>query len=70
MTTPTPFQTEPTAPVPKLSPEAPAGMNAKALTHYARRLNDQSGPRRARALDNAAAPPRRDLGIWLASTPR
>ncbi|MCX4681588.1 hypothetical protein OG413_41030 [Streptomyces sp. NBC_01433] len=72
MTTPTPLQTEPTAPVPKLSPGAPPGMNAEELARYARNLNLQSGPRRARALDNAAAPPEagpRDLaGIGTAMT--
>lgn len=57
MTTPTPLQTEPTTPVPKLSPGAPAGMNAEELTRYARHLNLQRGLRRARQLDNVAAPP-------------
>ncbi|MGW6203726.1 hypothetical protein ACWF9B_08780 [Streptomyces sp. NPDC055089] len=72
MTTPTPLQTEPTVPVPKLSPGAPAGTNEEELGNYARQLNVESGPRLARALDNAAAPPEagpRDLtGIGTAMT--
>lgn len=57
MTTPTPTQTEPTPPVPKLSPNAPAGMTAEELERYARHVSLQRGLLRARALDNADAPP-------------
>ncbi|MFH0246017.1 hypothetical protein ACGRHY_27205 [Streptomyces sp. HK10] len=57
MTTPTPLQTEPTPPVPKLSTDVTAGMNAEALERYARLVNLQRGMRRARALDTADAPP-------------
>ncbi|MGC5263967.1 hypothetical protein ACPXCO_23410 [Streptomyces cyaneofuscatus] len=57
MTTPTPLQTEPTPPVPKLFAGAPAGMNADTLERYARLVSLQGGLRRARALDNAATPP-------------
>ncbi|MFD7954368.1 hypothetical protein ACFV4X_12820 [Streptomyces ardesiacus] len=57
MTTPTPLQTEPMPPVPKLSADVTAGMNAEALERYARLLNLQRGMRRARALDAADAPP-------------
>lgn len=57
MTTPTPTQTEPTPPVPKLPPNAPAGMTAEELERYARHMSLQRGLLRARALDNADAPP-------------
>ncbi|MEU7028968.1 hypothetical protein AB0A60_20035 [Streptomyces sp. NPDC046275] len=57
MTTPTPLQIEPTPPVPKLSTDVTAGMNAEALERYARLVNLQHGMRRARALDAADAPP-------------
>ncbi|MEU1076457.1 MULTISPECIES: hypothetical protein [unclassified Streptomyces] len=52
MTTPTPLQTEP-----KLSTNVTPAMNAEALERYARLVNLQRGMRRARALDDAAAPP-------------
>lgn len=72
MTTPTPLQTEPTPPVPKLSADVTAGMNAEALERYARLVNLQHGMRRARALDAADAPPEagpRDLaGLDAAMT--
>ncbi|MGW3389552.1 hypothetical protein [Streptomyces cinereoruber] len=57
MTTPTPLQTEPIPPVPRLSTEVTAGMNAEALERHARLVNLQRGMRRARALDAADAPP-------------
>lgn len=57
MTTPTPTQTEPTPPVLKLSPDAPADMTAEELERYARHVSLQRGMRRARALDGASAPP-------------
>lgn len=72
MTTPTPLQTEPTPPVPKLSADVTAGMNTEALERYARLVNLQRGMRRARALDAADAPPEagpRDLaGLDAAMT--
>ncbi|MGP3950895.1 hypothetical protein [Streptomyces sp. 7N604] len=68
MTTPTPLQTEPTPPVPTLSPDAPAATTEKALERYGRLMSLQRGLRRARALDDADAPPQagpRDLtGIY------
>ncbi|MEV4871497.1 hypothetical protein [Streptomyces syringium] len=68
MTTPTPLQTEPTPAVPKLSADAPAGMTVDALERYGRLMSLQRGLRRARALDDADAPPEagpRDLtGIY------
>ncbi|MFE1782263.1 hypothetical protein ACFW9F_06635 [Streptomyces sp. NPDC059506] len=57
MTTPTPLLAEPTPPVPKLSTDVTAGMNAEALERYARLVNLQRGMRRARALDDADTPP-------------
>ncbi|MFI5864698.1 hypothetical protein [Streptomyces sp. NPDC051546] len=72
MTTPTPLQTEPTPPVPKLSADVTAGMNAEALERYGRLVGLQRGMRRARALDTADSPPEagpRDLaGIDAAMT--
>ncbi|MFB6985593.1 hypothetical protein [Streptomyces sp. NPDC056304] len=72
MTTPTPLQTEPRPPVPTLSPDAPAAMTAQELESYGRMVSPQSGLRRARALDDADAPPQagpRDLtGIHAAMT--
>ncbi|MEU5193574.1 hypothetical protein AB0G86_05845 [Streptomyces scabiei] len=72
MTTPTPLQTAPTPPVPKLPTNAPAGMTAEALEQYARMVSLQRGLLRARALDDADAPPEagpRDLaGIDAAMT--
>ncbi|MFI6277933.1 hypothetical protein [Streptomyces sp. NPDC050988] len=72
MTTPTPVQTEPTPPIPKLSADVTAGMNAEALERYARLVNLQRGMLRARALDAADAPPEagpRDLaGLDAAMT--
>ncbi|MET7487028.1 hypothetical protein [Streptomyces sp. NPDC005538] len=72
MTTPTPVQTEPTPPIPKLSTDVTAGMNAEALERYARLMNLQRGMIRARALDAADTPPEagpRDLaGLDAAMT--
>lgn len=72
MTTPAPLQTEPTPPVPKLSPGAPVGMTVEELERYGRHVNLQRGWQRARALDNADVPPAagpRDLaGLSYAMT--
>ncbi|MFD7866052.1 hypothetical protein [Streptomyces sp. NPDC059783] len=48
--------TTPTPPIPKLSTEATADMNVKALERHANKVNP-SGVRRAQALDAADAPP-------------
>ncbi|MFJ9580781.1 hypothetical protein ACIRQF_30875 [Streptomyces sp. NPDC101191] len=64
MTTPTPLQTEPTPPVPTLSPDAPAAMTVEELERSVRMASLQRGLRLARTLDNADAPPQagpRDL---------
>ncbi|WP_225638167.1 hypothetical protein [Streptomyces solaniscabiei] len=57
MTTATPLKIEPAPPVPKLSPDAPAGMTVEELERYGRLVSLERGLRRARALDNADAPP-------------
>lgn len=57
MTTPTPLETKPIPPIPKLSTDVTAGMTAEELERYARLVNLQRGMRRARALDAAGVPP-------------
>lgn len=72
MTTPTPLPTEPTPPLPKLSPGVPVGMTVEELKRYGRLANLQRGRILARALDNADVPPQagpRDLaGLSSAMT--
>ncbi|MGY3243679.1 hypothetical protein ACVWYT_003128 [Streptomyces sp. TE4109] len=72
MTAPTPLLTEPRAPVPTLSPDAPAATTELELENYGRKMSPKGDLLCARALDDADAPPQagpRDLtGIHAAMT--